>query len=203
VFVSWIGGGGAMPTNGVGGPLPQVHNQRCSSPSPREAVREAVGRVRVGGRAAAKAIVVSRASMQRMRIRPAKFARHHNRPPPSPSPPLLRRGGRGTQASARILNALANFADAPVLHRYGKREAISAARPPPPAKRWGGYGWGAEPPRKRLSLAAPRCNECASDRRSSRVTTTAPHPHPARRSFVAGGGGHKRRPVLQTRQCRR
>jgi hypothetical protein len=122
VFVAWIGGGGAVPTNGVGGPFRQVRNHRRSLPSPREAA----GRVRVGGAAAAIAIIVGHALARRMRIRSAKLARHLERPPPVPSPPRLRRGGRGTQAVARIVEAQPGFAEAPV--RY---ETKNQRRSPP------------------------------------------------------------------------
>jgi hypothetical protein len=98
VFVSWIGGGGAVPTNGVGGPFRQVRNHRRSLPSPRGAA----GRERVGGAATTIALIVGHALARRMRIRSAKLARHLERPPPVPSPPRLRRGGRGTQALARF-----------------------------------------------------------------------------------------------------
>ena len=87
----------------------ETKNQRRSPPSPREAA----GRVRVGGAADTIAIIVGRALARRMRSR-RPLARHLERPPPVPSPPLLRRGGRGAQAVVRIVEAQPGFAEAPV-----------------------------------------------------------------------------------------
>ncbi len=66
--------------------------------------REAAGRVRVGGAAATIALIVGRAPARRMRSR-RPLAPHLERPPPVPSPPLLRRGGRGAPALARCATA--------------------------------------------------------------------------------------------------
>jgi hypothetical protein len=94
-------------------------------------------------------------------------------PPPTRTLPTTRfaRGGRGTISVSR---------------------STKRWESPPPTKWRGGYGWGAEPPRRRRSLASA-CGVtllALDDRRG--IITTAPHPYPPRRSFVAGGGGRKR-----------
>ena len=116
-----------------------VTRQRISADRPPP--REAAGRVRVGGAADAIAIIVGRASARRMRSR-RPLARHLERPPPVPSPPLLRRGGRGRQRRP----VLSKRSQVSPRRRSVTRQRISADRPPPPAKRRGGYGWGALPP---------------------------------------------------------